>query len=374
MADAIWDAVEARLPPAGTEPGTLRAGHGCGDDIPEADRLRGRAASARDDERCSARAQAEARVPRRLSRAAGFPTPGSSAGRRASARRPSPIARRASCSPIPIRAPPRCSRRRPGRRPPTHPARARRSRRSRHADLFVLRRQWNAEKKSHADGHPGRPRPQGDQLLRDHGRPRAAGASASSTAPRISTVNGANALLKIVEEPPPRSLFLIVSPHAGPPAADHPLALPDAGASGRCRAADVVRARRRPSRAGGVERRDAASARRELADGSVRGALQDARRGHARHRRAHPRDAGRACPRSTGRTSTPRRDAGRQGQRRGLRDRPRDDLRLALASAPHAHGRRGRGAALHPLRRYGTRSRARSGRRTATISTAGRSF
>ena len=35
----------------------------------------------------------------------------------------------------------------------------------------------------------------------------------------------------------------------------------------------------------------------------------------------------------------------------------------------------GRGrAALHPLRRYGTRSRARSERRTATISTAARSF
>ena len=39
---------------------------------------------------------------------------------------------------------------------------------------------------------------------------------------------GANALLKVLEEPPPRALLLAGQPRAGPGAADHPLALPHA--------------------------------------------------------------------------------------------------------------------------------------------------
>ena len=38
--------------------------------------------------------------------------------------------------------------------------------------------------------------------------------------------SAANALLKMLEEPPPNSLFLLVSHRPRPPAADHPVALP----------------------------------------------------------------------------------------------------------------------------------------------------
>ena len=40
-------------------------------------------------------------------------------------------------------------------------------------------------------------------------------------------VNAANALLKNLEEPPSRTLFMLIAPFARPPPADDPLALPD---------------------------------------------------------------------------------------------------------------------------------------------------
>ena len=46
---------------------------------------------------------------------------------------------------------------------------------------------------------------------------------------------GANALLKMLEEPPRRRLLLLVSHSRGAGAADHPLALPRAGAAAACR-------------------------------------------------------------------------------------------------------------------------------------------
>ena len=77
-------------------------------------------------------------------------------------------------------------------------------------------------------------------------RARAAGASASSTPPTSCNPQGANALLKILEEPPRDALLLLVSHAPGAAAADHPLALPpaarcaplpaDDGARRRCRA------------------------------------------------------------------------------------------------------------------------------------------
>ena len=54
--------------------------------------------------------------------------------------------------------------------------------------------------------------------------------------------NSANALLKVLEEPPARSLFLLVSNAPGARPADHPVALPQTAAARRSRAADVVRA------------------------------------------------------------------------------------------------------------------------------------
>ena len=63
---------------------------------------------------------------------------------------------------------------------------------------------------------------------------------------------GANALLKVLEEPPPRALLLLVSHAPGPRAADHPLALPAAAAAaarrGRCGARGCRRDRPRRRR------------------------------------------------------------------------------------------------------------------------------
>ena len=60
--------------------------------------------------------------------------------------------------------------------------------------------------------------------------------------------NGENALLKVLEEPPPRALLLLMTPRARPRAADHPLALPHAdpaAAAGRGRGARHGRSARR---------------------------------------------------------------------------------------------------------------------------------
>ena len=60
---------------------------------------------------------------------------------------------------------------------------------------------------------------------------RAAGASPSIDSADEINRNAANALLKMLEEPPPRAAAAAGQPRAGPPAADHPLALPPAGAA-----------------------------------------------------------------------------------------------------------------------------------------------
>ncbi len=93
--------------------------------------------------------------------------------------------------------------------PPDHPI-ARKIAAQSHGGLFVLRRQWNAEKKSMPTQIPV-------ELVR-----KALdffGATAAVPGWRVCIVdsaedlnlNGANALLKTLEEPPEKSLFLIVS-------------------------------------------------------------------------------------------------------------------------------------------------------------------
>ena len=79
-----------------------------------------------------------------------------------------------------------------------------------HTSLFVLRRQWNAEKKSMPTVIPAELARKAVSFF---------GTTAGEGGWRVCIVDsaedlnlyGANALLKIVEEPPPRCLFLIVS-------------------------------------------------------------------------------------------------------------------------------------------------------------------
>lgn len=92
---------------------------------------------------------------------------------------------------------------------PAHPA-ARRVARQSHPDLFVLRRGWNADRKAIY------------QEIRVDDVRRAIGFFSTTSAEggwRVCLVdtaddmniNGANALLKVLEEPPPRTLFLLLS-------------------------------------------------------------------------------------------------------------------------------------------------------------------
>ena len=82
---------------------------------------------------------------------------------------------------------------------------------------------------------------------------------------------GTNALLKILEEPPARSLAVPAQPRSGPGAAYDPIALPPAAAASACTPDDVARA------AGEVAGRDATdeALRRAaaLADGSIARAI-----------------------------------------------------------------------------------------------------
>ena len=87
--------------------------------------------------------------------------------------------------------------------------------------------------------------------------------------------SSANALLKIIEEPPPRSLFLIVAHTPRPPAADHPLALPQAAACAPSGDADLGAVDRARSDRRWPTRRTPRSTPRppRSADGSVRRAV-----------------------------------------------------------------------------------------------------
>ena len=159
--------------------------------------------------------------------------------------------------------------------PADHPA-ARQLAAMAHPDFALLRRDWN---------------PQNEELLQRNPRRRRARAPRASSSCRrrfggwrVAIVDsaddlnraGANALLKMIEEPPPRSLFLIV--------AHRPGQLPPTIRS-RCRRllleplapAEIARDRRRPgtpwSAAGAAKIAEAAA----RADGSVREALASAR-------------------------------------------------------------------------------------------------
>ena len=155
---------------------------------------------------CRGRADAA----RRLSRRAHAACLADRRAEPASARRRSPTAWRASCSRIPIRRAPAVQTRDVAR------GRGRSSGRAAHRGAGASRSAGagahdQREDRQAAHGHPGRRRPPHGAVLRlDRGRGRLAG-RASSMRSTNSTPQGANALLKILEEPPPRALLLLVS-------------------------------------------------------------------------------------------------------------------------------------------------------------------
>ena len=113
----------------------------------------------------------------------------------------------------------------------------------------------------------------------------AATGSASSTAPRISTISSANALLKVIEEPPPRSLFLIVS-HAPQ------------------RVLPTIRSRCRRLLLRPLEDGDVRAAIGSLGDAVVRMPGRSARSGDRARRRLGPPDAGDCSTRTRSPSST----------------------------------------------------------------------
>ena len=120
---------------------------------------------------------------------------------------------RVSCSPIPIRRAAPCARRADLAVPQDHPA-ARSSPRNAHPDFALLRREWNPKAKAlYTEIRIDDVR---DALGCSAFRRRsAAGASRIVDSADDLNKESANALLKIIEEPPPRSLILIVSHRPG---------------------------------------------------------------------------------------------------------------------------------------------------------------
>ena len=143
-----------------------------------------------------------------------------------------------------------------------------------HPNLLLIRRSWNDKTKRYSQWIGV------DEVRRLRSF---LGHSAGETGWRVVVVdraddlnqNAANALLKALEEPPPRTLFLLVATRRGPHSRHHPLPLPDASRhgvasrrAGGCRACGA-RARRARGR-----RRDAFRSRSRSSQGSVRRALE----------------------------------------------------------------------------------------------------
>ena len=180
--------------------------------------------------------------------------PGSSAARRESARRRSPGAWRASSRPIPILPRRRCSRRKISPSIRTIPPRGN----CRRCPLAIslccggngAKRPRNMRRASRVD----------DVRHAIHLFEQAAGEGGWRMVIIDSAddfnLNSANALLKLIEEPPPRCLFLLIAHQPGPPPADHHVAVPDADAAKPRAAGDSTppcakrstpRGKRRPS-------------------------------------------------------------------------------------------------------------------------------
>ena len=165
------------------------------------------------------------RVRRRACRAAGCITPGCWSDPKASARRRSPIVSPARCWPRASRM-----RRASADRPPIIPCSAR-WRRSSHPNLLLIRRSWNDKTKRYSQWIGV------DEVRRLRNF---LGHSAGETGWRVVIVdradelnqNAANALLKALEEPPPRTLFLLMASAEGRHSRHHPLPLPDASRHG----------------------------------------------------------------------------------------------------------------------------------------------
>ena len=197
--------------------------------------------------------------------------------RRASARRRSPGASPASCSPIPIRTPVAVREARDLRVDAEHPPRAS-SPRSAHPDFALVRREWKRTTKrlcTEIRVDDVRDALQVFQMSAAFGGWRVCIVDCAEDLNRSS----ANALLKMIEEPPPRSLILDRVASAGAGAADDPLALPPPQARSAV-AARNRRSRRRPRARRGatpIRRRSPSAAGR--ANGSVREALRAARAG-----------------------------------------------------------------------------------------------
>ena len=119
----------------------------------------------------------------------------------------------ASCSLIPIRTRPPCARRRTWRSRPIIPA-ARQLAALAHPDFALLRREWNPKSKAFFTDIRVDDIRAGLNMFH---------MSAAFGGWRVAIVdcadelnpNGANALLKVIEEPPPRSLILIVAHRPG---------------------------------------------------------------------------------------------------------------------------------------------------------------
>ena len=172
---------------------------------------------------------------------AGCTMPGCSAGRRASARRASPTASPASCWPRAIRS--QRAAQAATLAMPEEDAATRRIMAQSHPDLHLLRRTLKPDGKSVHQQHPGRCRaPRARPLRIERGRGRLARRIVDSA--EDMDRSAANALLKLLEEPPPRALFLIVAHAPGRAAADDPLALPAARPSRRWAQAEVAEAGR----------------------------------------------------------------------------------------------------------------------------------
>ena len=135
----------------------------------------------------------------------------SSADRRASARRRSPGASPASSSLIPTDRLPPCRRDRNLAVPPITRSARKLAAHCRMATSFLLRREWNEKsKRSYTEIRAEEVR-QRHPSLSAGGRARAAIVICIVDCADDLNRHSANALLKLIEEPPPRSLFLIVA-------------------------------------------------------------------------------------------------------------------------------------------------------------------
>ena len=179
---------------------------------------------------------------------------------------------------------------------------------------------------------------------------------------------GANALLKILEEPPREVPAAGGEPCAGPAAADHPLALPPPRAAPAVAGGRRARGRRR---AAARRRRSRHQGRRARRDGSVARAL-DLLGGTALQVRERVNALlGRAAGGRSARPARARRRA-RAATRRAFDGLRR--CRARLAQRPRHGGRRGARAASRALPRCGRSSTRRRATSRSSISSESRWF